>query len=124
MKPPALHLSPLLDVLATVAMISLGTLDLVGPPRGLHVTNDGSGCVEWRDPVEATLHVGTRGVHLEDTTGGPQTPTLALEAFRAQRPTAKRLALRIHDNVELQQVIAVLDACVAAGFEDVRVGSW
>jgi biopolymer transport protein ExbD len=120
----ALHVSPLIDVLAVVAMMSLVPLELARPSRGLRTTYPSMGCVAWGEPADVTLHLTVRGVHwLEGRGPTPRfdTPRAALEPLRAERPAARRLRVFVDDAVDLQQVIGLVDAAVVLGFDDVRL---
>ncbi|MDX2012830.1 MAG: hypothetical protein SFW67_21710 [Myxococcaceae bacterium] len=125
MRAPALHLSPLAEVLAAIALMFVGPVDLEGPPRGLRVTTDASACSEEaRPPVEVTLHLTTRGLRQLEARGRAG-PSLSLEAAltltRAEHPGARSLGLRVDDAVEVEQLVSVIDRFVAAGFDDLRL---
>jgi hypothetical protein len=122
-QPGSFHFSPLVDLLAVLAVFALQFFDGVGPPRGLRATLAGSCCsCEPIRPPPLEVVLSTAGVHRFERRNCPGPPVSMETVVQLLRTTgANSLQVHVEDEVELEQLIAFLDQSAARGFRNVRV---
>jgi hypothetical protein len=124
-----LHLSPLVEVCALVAVLSFVPLDLVGPVRGVQVafTDAESLALACKPPIAAFLVTPTFVQHA-DWLGCPVGPRVphsewphALEQIHEDFESAFSSVLIVDDAVEAAHLIALVDVSIGAGFPAVAI---
>lgn len=122
-QPGSFHFSPLVDLLAVLAVFALQFFDGVGPPRGLRATLAGSCCsCEPIRPPPLEVVLSTAGVHRFESRNCPGPPvSMGTIAHLLRTTGATTLDVQVEDEVELAQLIAFLDQSAAHGFRNVRL---
>lgn len=124
-----LHLSPLVEVGALVAVLSFVPLDLVGPLRGVQVAFvDAESVALSCEPPLAAFLVTPGFVQRADRLGcpiGPRVPHAewpqALERIHDDFDAAFSSVLFVDDTVEAAHLVALVDVSIGAGVPSVSI---